>query len=31
MLKQIDKALKSNKPVNLKRGIFIQSSEIVMF
>lgn len=29
MLKQIDKALKSNKPANLKRGIFIQSSEIV--
>ena len=29
MLKEIDKALKSRKPANLKRGIFIQSSEIV--
>lgn len=29
MLKQIEKALKSNKPANLKRGIFIESSEIV--
>lgn len=29
LLKKIDKALKANKPANLKKGIFIQSSEVV--